>query len=82
MTSQVEAIFENGVLRPLQPMNLSENQKVTLTIDNDGEADVVSHFEVSTDRWQRFCDALDAPPKEIPALRKLLTEKSVLDGNN
>ena len=27
-------------------------------------------------------DALDAPPREIPALHKLLTEASVLDGND
>jgi hypothetical protein len=23
--------------------------------------------------WQAFCDALDAPPRVIPALRELLT---------
>ena len=39
------------------------------------------HFELSPERWDAFCAALDAPPKEIPALRKLLTEKSVFDGN-
>jgi uncharacterized protein (DUF1778 family) len=29
--------------------------------------------------WQAFCDALDAPPRDIPALRKLLTEPSIFD---
>ncbi len=37
------------------------------------------HFEISSERWDAFCSALDAPPKEIPALRKLLTEESVFD---
>jgi len=30
--------------------------------------------------WQAFCKALDAPPRVIPALRKLLTEAIVFDG--
>jgi uncharacterized protein (DUF1778 family) len=30
--------------------------------------------------WDAFCTALDAPPRSIPALKKLLTEASVLDG--
>src|SRR2546423_1712302 len=30
--------------------------------------------------WVAFCKALDAPPREIPALKKLLTEASVFDG--
>jgi predicted DNA-binding antitoxin AbrB/MazE fold protein len=34
MTRSVQAIYENGVLRPLEPVNLSENTKVTLTIGN------------------------------------------------
>ncbi|HMV50182.1 MAG TPA: antitoxin family protein [Blastocatellia bacterium] len=32
MTTQLEAIFQGGVLRPLQSLWLSENQKVSLTI--------------------------------------------------
>ena len=30
--------------------------------------------------WEAFCQALDAPPRAIPALKKLLTEASVFDG--
>jgi uncharacterized protein (DUF1778 family) len=37
------------------------------------------HFELSPERWEAFCAALDAPPKEISALRQLLTEASVFD---
>jgi predicted DNA-binding antitoxin AbrB/MazE fold protein len=33
MTTTVEAIYENGVLRPLQPLSLEEHQRVTLTVD-------------------------------------------------
>jgi len=37
------------------------------------------HFSLSPDRWRAFCDALDAPPKTIPALRKLLAEPGVFN---
>lgn len=30
--------------------------------------------------WDAFTTALDAPPRSIPALKKLLTEASVFDG--
>src|SRR5262249_54106901 len=30
--------------------------------------------------WAAFCKAPDAPPREIPALKKLLREASVFDG--
>ena len=30
--------------------------------------------------WRAFAKALDAPPRHVPALKKLLTEPSVFDG--
>lgn len=36
-------------------------------------------FVLPPDRWQAFCQALDAPPRVRPALKKLLTEASVFD---
>jgi uncharacterized protein (DUF1778 family) len=38
------------------------------------------HFVLPPERWRAFCEALDAPPREIPALKKLLTEASIFDG--
>jgi uncharacterized protein (DUF1778 family) len=40
-----------------------------------------AHFVLPPERWQAFCEALDAPPREIPALKKLLTEASIFDGH-
>ncbi len=34
MRIQVEAIYENGVLRPLEPLELAENQHVTITLSD------------------------------------------------
>ncbi len=85
MTTQLDAIYENGVFRPLQPIQLDEHRRVTLTIEteagnNTAMADQV-YFALPTDRWQAFCDALDAEPKNIPALRKLLIEPSIFDAD-
>ena len=38
-----------------------------------------ANFSLDKKRWQQFLAALDAPPRKIPALRKLLTERSVFD---
>jgi hypothetical protein len=85
MSTQVKAIYENGVFRPLQTVQLPEHQEVTVTIDGQGADFSCSGdqtlFVLSPEHWQSFCDALDAAPKEIPSLRKLLTEASVFDGN-
>jgi hypothetical protein len=34
MTRQVEAVYEHGVLRPLEPLTLAESQRVNLTISD------------------------------------------------
>ncbi len=39
MSKQIEAIYENGVLRPLEPLDLDEYQRVTITIADDGEGE-------------------------------------------
>ncbi len=36
-------------------------------------------FRLPDKKWREFCEALDAPPKDVPALRKLLTERGVFD---
>ena len=38
-----------------------------------------ANFELDKKQWDSFTAALDAPPRDIPALRKLLTERSVFD---
>jgi predicted DNA-binding antitoxin AbrB/MazE fold protein len=33
MSKQLEAVYENGVLRPLQPLGLADQQRVLVTVD-------------------------------------------------
>ena len=46
MSLQIEAVYENGVLKPSQKLPLQEGQKVTVTIQPVGSA------------VQRFCGSL------------------------
>jgi AF2212-like protein/uncharacterized protein DUF1778 len=78
MSTHIDAVFENGVFRPVRSVPLAERQWVTLTIDSRDPADRTA-FVLSPDDWQAFCTALDAPPREIPSLRRLLTEPGVFD---
>ena len=50
MRKQIQAIYENGVLRPLEPLNLDESQCVTVTIADDGEGEE-DLFDPAFTRW-------------------------------
>jgi uncharacterized protein (DUF1778 family) len=39
-----------------------------------------ANFTLDKKRWANFCKTLDAPPRELHALRKLLTKPGVFDG--
>lgn len=36
MTKQIEAVYENGVLRPDEPLDLKPNTRVRVTIESPG----------------------------------------------
>ena len=50
MSKQIEAIYEHGVLRPLEPLDLDESQRVTITIADDGEGEE-DLFDPAFTRW-------------------------------
>lgn len=39
-------------------------------------------FSLDDNQWQQFCDALDQPALPMEAIKKLLTEPSILDQKN
>lgn len=42
MSYKIEVVYENGVLRPVEPLELGEHQRLTVTLDvNQGEEDVI-----------------------------------------
>jgi uncharacterized protein (DUF1778 family) len=39
-----------------------------------------ARFGLDAARWKAFLEALDAPPRDVPRLRRLMTERGVFDG--
>ena len=52
----------------------------SLTAAHQVIADQVQ-FVLPKKQWKEFCDALDAPPKKIPALRRLLTKPGLFNAH-
>jgi predicted DNA-binding antitoxin AbrB/MazE fold protein len=49
MTRHIQAIYENGLLRPLQPLNLPENKVVEIDVRNisdDVEENYANKFKI------------------------------------
>lgn len=36
MTRQIDAVYENGILRPLEPLQPGEHERVRVTVTNEG----------------------------------------------
>lgn len=53
MTRQLEAVYQGGVLRPLQPLNLLEDQKVFVTVATLP----VSEEEFLDLEFHRYCES-------------------------
>ena len=47
----VQAVYENGVLRPLEPLQLGERQQVTVTISDTINLSSNHPLLVSPDEW-------------------------------
>jgi len=57
MNQQVEAVYEHGILRPLQPLTLTESQLVQLTIS-----------DAKTESYPRNTEFLDRVKAEVAAM--------------
>ena len=71
MTRQVEAVYENGVLRPLEPLSLAEHQHVTVTVTDVSDDPLRSHLDLEyMDRVKKEVAVMDRIPtlEEIRAI--------------
>jgi len=51
MEMTVQAVYEHGVLRPLEPVPFQDHQKVTVTISDEGNILRDHPLLVSPDEW-------------------------------
>lgn len=54
MTTELEAIFQGGVLRPLQPLSLLEDQKVLVTVATIPETKEEDFLD---EDFHRYCES-------------------------
>ena len=54
MTTQLEAVFQGGVLRPLQPLNLLEDQKVIVTV---ATIPAINEEEFLDEEFHPYCES-------------------------
>lgn len=77
MTKPFQAIFESGVLKPLEPLSLGEHEVVTLTIAQSPANHAPANGEPLRDDW-RDHDAIATAEREgagaisIQELREML----------
>ncbi len=76
MQQKVEAVYENGVFRPLEPVSLREAEQVTLTISDP-----------TAGRSERDREIIERARKEVaafgkvPSIEELRSALAVIPGN-
>ncbi len=73
MSIQVEAVFQEGVFRPLSPVVLEEGQKVSLAI----EPTVHGEAEPAYTELPSWCDIFEGlTDEEIAEIEKIILDRS------
>ena len=87
----VNTIVRPFGIRPLARGSICGNEQAFATGRTIGQVALVradetladrTRFGLDADRWKAFMEALDAPPREIPRLGRLLKEPSVFEGGD
>ncbi len=70
MTHNVTAVYENGVLRPLEPLPLKEHQRVTVTVSDPAEQWLDQEYIEKVRRGV----AAAAPARSLDEIRQALSK--------
>jgi predicted DNA-binding antitoxin AbrB/MazE fold protein len=70
MTQKVEAVYENGVLKPLQPLTLAEHQRVALMIRPLPPLDLDEILELARQVYEGLSD------EEIAEIEAMALDRS------
>jgi predicted DNA-binding antitoxin AbrB/MazE fold protein len=73
MTKTLSAVYENGLLRPSEPLPLSEHQRVSVTVSDvtPDPADAWLDHE-----YMAMVDAMDEPVPTLDEVRRILSKIS------
>jgi predicted DNA-binding antitoxin AbrB/MazE fold protein len=67
MTQLVQAIYENGVFRPLDPVQVAEHEQVSLVIESPSQAPDAAVVAQQRDALRKLRAEMDALPSGAPA---------------
>ena len=76
MVRQLEAVYENGVLRPLEPLPLIESQRVRITISDEPPANPLRDLTVLVEARAEI-----ARLEHIPTIEEVRSALSAIPGN-
>jgi predicted DNA-binding antitoxin AbrB/MazE fold protein len=77
MEKTVQAVYEDGVLRPLEPILLEERQEVTVTISDQGNIPRDHPLLASSEEWANAAGdqvSLDEVRRALATIRGSLSE--------
>ncbi|MBI4907118.1 MAG: antitoxin family protein [Acidobacteria bacterium] len=75
MTKTLSAVYENGVLRPSEPLDLKESQRVTVII-SDAPGDIADAY-----LDHEYMAAIDAMDETAPTLEEVRAALATIPGN-
>lgn len=81
MEKTVQAVYEDGVLRPLEPIPFEERKEVTVTVSDEGNIPRDHPLLVSSEEWAdaaRDDISLDEVRRALATIRGSLSE-AVID---
>ena len=67
---QIAAVYQNGVFRPLVPVDLPENQQVQLDVKLVETVDMLEWFEMVRERKQQYIEKHGYLPDSTPDIRE------------
>ena len=82
MTKRLEAIYENGVLRPLDPVNLLEHQRVIVTLSKPEEDWLDTEFMDSCEAEVREHVSLETVHQILAKIPDSLAEAIIAERND
>ena len=82
MEKTVRAIYEGGVLRPLEPLRLDERQEVTVMICDEGKIAPGHPLLISAEEWAEAARddiSLEEVREALSGIRGLLSEAVIAE---
>ena len=72
MKRQIDAIYEKGVLRPLEPLDFEEQQRVRITVSNGDQKDPLA--DLLDTAFMERCAREGSGAPGIEAVRRMLSK--------